>query len=73
MISRIHLTRGAGAHSVALGQHRSNLNKWLRIGWAQAGITEATASHAPLGTSSCDKSVIALVCVLWIRVAGLLN
>lgn len=28
-----------------------SLNMWLSLGWAQASVTEATASHAAFGTS----------------------
>lgn len=28
-----------------------SLNMWLSLGWAQASVMEATASHAAFGTS----------------------
>lgn len=70
-ISRIHLTRGEGAHdkltagdSLALEQCRLTLNRWLSIGWAKAGTTEATVSRTLFGTFRREKSVIVLVCAL---------
>ena len=60
-IARIQLDKREEAHDDLEAGHSLKrwggliLNMWLRQGWAKAGVTEATVTHIPFGTSSPEK------------------